>query len=304
MLAVKSVDKRIAVGGPASAMLAWIPDMIQFCASNNLPLDFVSTHIYPNDPQRAIFGREHAYPYEQVIPRGIAQVRQQVESSAMPHLPLIVSEWSSQNPAFIADTIRNCIGLTESMSYWTFSNVFEELGVPTTVFNSTFGLLDQYGIPRTSFHAMALMRKLGEKRLQAGDGSVLATQRADGSIAVLVWNLIPEETSGAFANGNPAMSAAGAAAAKGAPLTINLQFNALNGRNQIRVSEVNDHAGSAIPAWEAMGKPASPSRDQIAELHRAAALPGARTSPLKDPQRGSFSITLPPNGIALLELEA
>jgi len=304
VLAVKSVDKRIAVGGPATAMLAWIPDMIQFCAANNLPLDFVSTHIYPNDPQRGIFGKEHAFSYEQVMPKGIAQVKQQVESSAMPHLPLLITEWSSQNPAFMADTIRNCIGLTECMSYWTFSNVFEELGVPGTVFNNTFGLLDQYGIPRTSFHAMSLLRKLGEKRLQTGDSPVLATQRPDGSIAMLVWNLIPEAASGAFANGNPAASAAGASLAKGAPLVLNLQLNGLDGRKQIRVSEVNDHTGSAIPAWEAMGKPASPTREQIANLHRAATLPAATVSALKGSASETFSITLPPNGIALLELDA
>jgi xylan 1,4-beta-xylosidase len=234
----------------------------------------------------------------------LGKVKQQVESSAMPHLPVLITEWSSQNPAFIADTIRNCIGLTECMSYWTFSNVFEELGVPGTVFNNTFGLLDQYGIPRTSFHAMSLLRKLGEKRLQTGDSPVLATQRPDGSIAMLAWNLIPEAAPGAFANGNPEASAAGASLAKGAPLVLNLQLNGLDGRKQIRVSEVNDAVGSAIPAWEAMGKPASPTREQIADLHRAAKLPAATVSALKGSASETFSITLPPNGIALLELDA
>jgi len=119
----------------------------------------------------------------------------------MPHLPVWITEWSSQNPAFIADTIRNCIGLTEAMSYWTFSNVFEENGVPSGIFNSTFGMLDQWGIARPSLHAFALLHKLGEKQLQAGEGPVLATERADGSLAMLVWNLIPEKNASFLANG-------------------------------------------------------------------------------------------------------
>jgi xylan 1,4-beta-xylosidase len=90
------------------------------------------------------------YPYEQVIPRGLEHIKNQVESSKMPHLPFWLTEWSSQNPAFIADTIKDCIGLVEAMSYWTFSNVFEEMGVPGGIFNDTFGMLDQWIIARAS----------------------------------------------------------------------------------------------------------------------------------------------------------
>jgi xylan 1,4-beta-xylosidase len=152
--AIKEVDPRLKVGGPSTAQLDWIPDLIHYCVQKGLPLDFVSSHVYPNDPQRHVFGRDNMYSFEQVIPRGVAQVKQQVESSAMPHLPVWITEWSSQNPAFIADTIKNCIGLAEAMSYWTFTNVFEEGGVPSGIFNSTFGLTDQWGIARPSLHAL------------------------------------------------------------------------------------------------------------------------------------------------------
>src|SRR6185312_1023029 len=47
--AVKSVDRELKVGGPATAANAWIEDFLAFCASNDLPADFVSTHHYPTD---------------------------------------------------------------------------------------------------------------------------------------------------------------------------------------------------------------------------------------------------------------
>ena len=71
------------------------------------------------------------------------------------------------------------------MSYWTFSNVFEEGGVPSGIFNSTFGMFDQWGIARPSFHSFVFLHKLGEQLLQTDPGPILATRRADGSVAVL-----------------------------------------------------------------------------------------------------------------------
>ena len=44
--AIKSVDPRIEVGGPSTALTAWIPEFLAYCQQNQLPVDFVSTHIY------------------------------------------------------------------------------------------------------------------------------------------------------------------------------------------------------------------------------------------------------------------
>jgi xylan 1,4-beta-xylosidase len=124
--AMKKINSSFQVGGPATAQLSWVPDLIRYCAGHNVPLDFISSHVYPNDPQKHIFGKANMYSLDEVIPRGLALVKHQIESSAMPHLPLWITEWSSGNPAFIANTIHQCTGLAETMSYWTFSNVFEE----------------------------------------------------------------------------------------------------------------------------------------------------------------------------------
>ena len=150
------------------------------------------------------------------------QVKHQVESSVMPKLPLWITEWSSQDPAFIADTVKNCIGLAEAMSYWTFSNDFEEGGVPSGIFNNTFGLIDQWGIARPSLHTFSFLHKLGETRLETSDGPILATKRADGSLALLVWNLIPAKEANAVANGNPIGATGGAGGKEGQDRTMRL----------------------------------------------------------------------------------
>ncbi len=301
-MAIKTVDKRLQVGGPSTAQLAWIPDLIRYCAGKNVPLDFVTTHVYPNDPQKYIFGKENLYTFEEVIPRGVKQVKEQVEASTMPHLPLWITEWSSQNPAFIADTLKNCVGLAEAMSYWTFSNVFEEGGVPSGIFNGTFGMLDQWGIARPSLHAFALLHRLGETQLQAGSGPVMATRRADGAPAVLVWNIIPAKDAAALANGNPIAAGSGTSHAEGDELTLTLRLSGLGGRKEAQVRRVGGTVGTAIPAWQGMGSPKYPMPDQIKQLRAAAELPGPETVGLTPAGESSrLTIKLPPNGIALLE---
>jgi len=299
--AVKDVDKDLKVGGPATAQLAWIPDLIAYCSQNNVPIDFVSTHVYPSDPQQKIFGKANMYPYEQVIPRGLEHIRNQVESSQLPHLPIWLTEWSSQNPAFIADTIKSCVGLAEAMSYWTFSNVFEEMGVPRGIFNNTFGMLDQWGIARPSLHAFAMLHKLGNQQIPTAEGPVLATRRTDGSTAILLWNLIPTRNAGLFANGDPFAAGGGTHGAQGSPLSVQLALHGYQGAREVKISQVNTEIGSAQPAWAAMGSPQYPSRDQIEKLRAAAELPPPEMRTLPHASNVPFSITLPPNGIALLE---
>lgn len=47
--AIKAVDSKIQVGGPATATGCWIEEFIAFCEKKKVPCDFISTHNYPGD---------------------------------------------------------------------------------------------------------------------------------------------------------------------------------------------------------------------------------------------------------------
>ena len=240
------------------------------------------------------------YPLEEVIPKALAQVQKQIKESKFPDLPLYVTEWSSQNPAFIAHTIKSSIGLADIMSFWTFDNVYEELGVPKSFVNTGFGLLGMRGVPRPSFHTFALLHKLGDVQLDAGDGPILATRRADGSLAILVWNLIPQPPGQRSATGDPLLQAAAQYDQKGEALNLILALDGSHSHKRAHISRVDGSSGSFRRAYQDMGSPAYPTRDQIAELKRKSALAAPETVSVD--KQNQLTLSVPPNGIALVEL--
>ena len=294
--ALKQVSSRLQVGGPATAEMMWIPQFLEYCARGGVPVDFVSSHVYADDPQENIFGKPDLYPFEQVIPRALAQARDQIRSSAFTDLPLVVSEWASQNPAFIAQTIRDCAGLADTFSYWTFDAVFEEQGPPRTFFNDVYGLIGQSGVPRPSLHAFAALHRLGTRRLQASAGPVLASRREDDSTAIVLWNLIPRVTR--TSAGDPLAAFQGERTTAGASRTLRLELLHAGARSA-QLTLIDPAQISPLRAYDAMGRPEYPSREQIAQLQASAATPTAESVALRG---SSLSIQLPPNSVALIEL--
>jgi xylan 1,4-beta-xylosidase len=181
---------------------------------------------------------------------------------------------------WIADTIRQCDGLVDMMSYWTFSDVFEEGGPVAKPFWGGFGLIADGAVPKPAFNAFALLHRLGERRLAVEADDVLATKRGDGSLAVAAWNLAPPEQTGR-------------------PRALVLRF-AHAARRQVKVTLIDATRGSPLPAYEAMGRPPYPTQAQLRALRAAAALPAPRARRLS--AAGELPLTLPPQSLALIEL--
>ena len=176
--AIKRADPRLRVGGPATAQAAWIPEMIQHSVEAQVPLDFVSTHVYGNDLSKDVFGTDENIDRSEMVGRAVQKVYNQVKASARPDLPIIWSEYNASykneidvtDSAFmgpwLANNIRLCDGLTTMMSYWTFSDVFEEQGVIKTPFYGGYGLIAEGGVPKAAFNAFAMLHRLGDRRSQ------------------------------------------------------------------------------------------------------------------------------------------
>jgi len=187
---------------------------------------------------------------------------------------------------WMADTIRQCDGLVDMMSYWTFSDVFEEQGVVKQPFYGGFGLIAADGIPKPAYDAFKVLHLLGDERIPVDSRSVLVTRQKDGSLVVALWNLVPVDQVSPDQTG-PAK-------------TIHLRFEHLAGQCRAYISRVDRDHGDVHPAYEKMGKPRYPTQEQIKALRQAAELPSAE---IRELTNGELTLDLAPDALAVIELK-
>ena len=290
--ALKAVSPRIRVGGPATAQAAWVGDMIAHATKNGVPLDFVSTHVYGDDTSKDVFHDNRPVAPHQMVCLAVDKVHREIAKSARPDIPLIWSEFNAtymnRQPItdsiymgpWMADTIRKCDGKVSMMSYWTFSDVFEEQGVVKTPFYGGFGLVAEDGIPKPAFDAFALLHELGSERISAGSEDALVTRRKDGTIVIAAWNLVEP-------------------GANGTDKSVTFDLRGISKHARAIVRRVDASHGDTLDAWKKMGSPKYPTQKQIADLRKASEIGSPEVHPLQNRQ---FTLTLPAMGLAVVEL--
>ena len=288
--ALKRVNARLRVGGPATAQAAWVGAFIRHATEHGVPLDFVSTHVYANDTSKDVFGTHEHIPRAEMVCRAAKKVRDEVEASPRPDVPIIWSEYNAtyfNDPKitdapfmgpWLADTLRRCDGLADMMSYWTFSDVFEEQGVVRRPFYGGFGLIAAGGVPKPAFNAFKMLHELGVERLDSGSEHALVTRRTDGALVIALWNYVPPE-------------------AAGFPTTLVLRLPP--GTRSARIVRLDAEHGDVGGEYARMGSPPYPTSAQLDALRKAAALPAPEAVAISADR---LSITLPPNGLATVEV--
>ena len=288
--ALKQVNSRLRVGGPATAQAAWVSAFIRHTSEQQVPLDFVSTHVYANDTAKDVFGTRQDIPRAEMVCRAAQKVHDEVAASARPNIPIFWSEYNasySNDPKitdslfmgpWLADTLRRCDGLTEMMSYWTLSDVFEEQGVVRQPFYGGYGLIAAGGIPKPAFNAFKLLHELGEERFATDSEHALITRRTDGTFVIALWNYV-----------SPGKS--------GAPLTIALRLPP--GARTVRLGRLDETHGDVHGEYVRLGSPPYPTRDQIKALESGSVLPPPEELSIVNDR---VSIALPPNGLATVQV--
>ena len=138
-----------------------------------------------------------------------------------------------------------------------------------------------------------MLHKLGDERLAVANDSVLATKTKDGGLALALWNYLPPIGEGDKYTPEPATV--------GEAKTFNVEMKGLPAGSKVMLWRVDGTHGNAIPAYDAMGRPQTPSREQIAELRKAGAATPPESVKLKD---GKITVTVPARGLAVLVAES
>jgi hypothetical protein len=67
------------------------------------------------------------------------------------------------------DKIKGAQEAVDSLSYWTFTDIFEENGPRTTPFHGGFGLLNYQSIKKPAYYAYQFLARLGETEIVNSD---------------------------------------------------------------------------------------------------------------------------------------
>ena len=277
--AVKSVNPAYRVGGPATAGAAWEPEMIAYCVENEMPLDFISTHTY-GVKQGFLdeYGQSGTVLSEDpmAVSGDVLNSRREISESAMPDLELHYTEWSSSyTPAdpihdsyheapYILQKIKQVDGAANSMSYWVFTDIFEEAGPRFTPFHGGFGLLNIQGINKPAFYAYQFMNRLGETELKNDDPQSWACKSKDGSIQVLVWDYTYTLEEGV---NNQNYYVRDLPAKLKGQLDVKIK-NIPKGSYVVEVYQIGYRCNDAYSGYLSLGKPAQLTQEQVERFKR------------------------------------
>lgn len=311
---LKAIDPALRVGGPSTAGAAWVPEFLDYCHKTGAPVDFVTTHTYGVDGGFLDEKGESdtkLSPSPDAIIGDVRRVREQIGASAFPDLPLYFTEWSTSytprdavhdsyvSAPYILSKLKGVKGMVQGMSYWTFSDLFEEPGPPTAPFQGGFGLMNPQGIRKPAWFAYKYLNALKGLEIPAADAQVLAAVD-NGKVAALVWDFQqPVQTVSNrpfYTRVQPASPAA--------PLALALSGLA-PGRYRLRARRTGFRANDAYTAYLEMGAPKSLTPAQIQTLNGLTTDAPEIDRLVTVGPRGTLSLDLPmrQNDVALVTLE-
>jgi len=314
---VKSVSPRYRVGGPATAGNAWVPQTIGFCKESGTPLDFISTHHYA-----VMAGYLDEYgnagtvlaPNRDAMIREVREVRRQIEATPIAGTELHYPEWSTSytpsdpvhdsyhSAAFILNKLKGIGDAAQSMSYWTFTDIFEEAGPRPTPFHGGFGLLNYQGIRKPSFYAYQFMNRLGGTELACADADAWVCKDENGGVQALFWDFTithpgPEVNNQRYYN--QILPAADAA-----PVRLKIA-NLAPGLYTMRAYKVGYRSNDAYTLYHQIGAPKQLTRAEVALLKEASDGEAFETGAVTIGADGTYERSFPmlQNDVILVTLE-
>ncbi|MBE5828016.1 MAG: xylan 1,4-beta-xylosidase [Butyrivibrio sp.] len=283
--AIKAFDERFKIGGPAICGVKdaeWIKVFLDFCKREGICPDRITRHHYTVDfPERV-----GHYDYSRLQDPderfdSLKVTRDIVDSyEEFKDLPIHLTEFSTSytpkgvihdtniNAAYLAGQLSRLGDVNEAYSYWTFGDVFEEQGVPTSLFHGGFGLVAAGNIPKPTFWTFYFYKQLklfGDQCIYRDDNAVII--KGEKGYAGILWNIDEED------------------------MEKEISLMVPVGTEQtLVVKTVDEETTNPLKLWHDLGEPAYPTKEET-ELIKSAAYPLVKSS-IVAPVDGRAAITL------------
>jgi xylan 1,4-beta-xylosidase len=205
--AIRAECAKCRIGGPASAVpYKAETEFEKWIVANPEPIDFISVHAYGVD--QGFLDTDGTAgtilnPDPDSVSGRMRHSRELMDATPLKKLELHFTEWSSSytptdymhdqyhQASFNLDKIKRAAPYVDSMSYWTFTDIFEENGPRFTPFHGGFGLMNLQGIRKPSYFAFRFLAQLGAEDVKSNDPQSWITRNPDGTVQALVWDYTP-----------------------------------------------------------------------------------------------------------------
>lgn len=310
--ALKAVHPSLKVGGPATMVLQHVESFLQNVTLLGLPLDFISSHHYPSDGCLAEPSVENPDCFVKDLEAASAIVKDHGK-------PFFITEYSdglqggpgfghggkhsdtSYAAAFLVRTIPKLAGKVDVLSWWAFSDIFEENWLTGTPFYGGYGLLSPLGVAKPAYRAFQVLADAGTARFPVEVVDPAADYVNTSTVALLatVEPLSGINTLKLFAsNFGPEY---GANPWPWTPVARNVTvmlpgLAATSGW----LSRIDDQTTAPFAAWQKMGSPQYPNRSQLAVLHAASEMSSQQVHVFD----GRLSFEMPPYSVVYVRFES
>ena len=311
---LKAIDPALRVGGPATAGADWIPAFLGHAAQARTPVDFVTTHTYGVaggflDEQGKQDTKLLMSP--DAIVGDVRKARGQIGASRFPKLPLFFTEWSSSytprdfvhdsyiSAPYILTKLKESQGLVQGMSYWTYSDLFEEPGPPPTPFHGGFGLMNREGIRKPAWFAYKYLHSLSGRKVPVKDADAMVT--VDGRrLTALVWDWHQPQQ----AVSNKPFYTHLVPATPSTPVRVAFA-HAAPGRYRLQVRRTGYRHNDPLSAYIDMGLPVKFDAAQLARMQALTTDKPEQDRVVRVGATGDLSVLLPMNSndVVLLTVE-
>jgi xylan 1,4-beta-xylosidase len=311
---IKAIDLQLRVGGPSTAGAAWVPEFLAHVKQSGTPVDFVTTHTYGVDGgflDEDGKSDTKLSPSPDSIVGDVRRVRREIAASPYPGLPLYFTEWSTSytprdfvhdsyiSGAYILEKLKSSQGLLQGMSYWTYTDLFEEPGPPHESFHGGFGLLNREGIRKPAYFAYKYLHALQGESIATSDPQAMLAVR-DGNLSAVIWDFEqPVQTTSNRPFYTKLVLPHGAA-----PVRLVVKSLKPNAEYRFEVRRTGYRKNDALSEYIDMGRPKDLTPDQLARMRELTRdLPEA-DKVMQTGSDGSLEVTVPmsSNDIVLVML--
>lgn len=313
-LAIKEIDHELKVGGPSTSVFVpddryrgewedrsvehataeaedvdaldwrpvWIEELIDWCASRDVPIDFLSTHLYPTDVAFGANGQvRHIRRHVDATYDDLVALRKLIAGSPFPDAELHITEWSSSPSSrdaihdtlyaatYITRAYLRSAALADSISYWAFTDVFEEGGAGIGPFHGGFGLVNEQGLHKPTFHAFEMLSRLGDTVLASLPYGTITQDSATYEVSAVFFNY-PDDMGRQGVGSELTYAATRGLADLGPARRIRHTVEGLTPGAVFAVEQVDRDHGNVAEAWHLMGEPLNLTPAQTARLRESA----------------------------------